>query len=99
MRIEVTVPNLPESVSDATLLDWHKKPGEQVTRTDHLVDLETDKVILEVPVPEAGMLLEVRRNKGDVVLAGEVLAIIESCAETPEDTHETPVPFLSLIHI
>ncbi|MCU0736300.1 MAG: 2-oxoglutarate dehydrogenase complex dihydrolipoyllysine-residue succinyltransferase [Methylotetracoccus sp.] len=52
MRIEVSVPNLPESVSDATLLDWHKKPGEAVQRNDNLVDLETDKVVLEVPMPQ-----------------------------------------------
>jgi 2-oxoglutarate dehydrogenase E2 component (dihydrolipoamide succinyltransferase) len=78
MRIEVTVPNLPESVSDATLLDWHKQPGDPVQKTDNLVDLETDKVVLEVPVPENGVLQEIRRRKGDVVTSGDLLAVIET---------------------
>jgi 2-oxoglutarate dehydrogenase E2 component (dihydrolipoamide succinyltransferase) len=78
MRIEVTVPNLPESVSDATLLDWHKRPGEPVGKSDTLIDLETDKVVLEVPVPEAGVLTEVFRQKGDVVTSGDLLAVIET---------------------
>jgi 2-oxoglutarate dehydrogenase E2 component (dihydrolipoamide succinyltransferase) len=78
MLIEVTVPNLPESVSDATLLDWHKQPGDPVKRADHLVDLETDKVVLEVPVPENGILQEVRHTKGDVVASGDLLAVIET---------------------
>jgi len=52
MRIEVLVPNLPESVSDATLLDWHYQAGQSVTKDTSLIDLETDKVVLEVPVPE-----------------------------------------------
>lgn len=78
MRIEVSVPNLPESVSDATLLDWHKKPGEAVQRNDNLVDLETDKVVLEVPVPESGVLREVIGSRGDVVTSGQLLAVIET---------------------
>ncbi|MGY6213980.1 2-oxoglutarate dehydrogenase complex dihydrolipoyllysine-residue succinyltransferase [Methylolobus aquaticus] len=78
MRIEVNVPNLPESVSDATLLDWHKKPGERVSRDDNLIDLETDKVVLEVPVPENGILQEAVGNRGDVVTSGQLLAVIET---------------------
>ncbi len=78
MRIEVSVPSLPESVSDATLLDWHKKPGEVVQRNENLVDLETDKVVLEVPVPESGVLREVVGTKGDVVTSGQLLAVIET---------------------
>jgi 2-oxoglutarate dehydrogenase E2 component (dihydrolipoamide succinyltransferase) len=78
MRIEVNVPNLPESVSDATLLDWHKQPGDPVQKTDNLVDLETDKVVLEVPVPENGILQEIRHRKGDVVASGDLLAVIET---------------------
>ncbi|WP_139556613.1 2-oxoglutarate dehydrogenase complex dihydrolipoyllysine-residue succinyltransferase [Methylotetracoccus oryzae] len=78
MRIEVNVPNLPESVSDATLLDWHKKPGDRVSRDDNLIDLETDKVVLEVPVPENGILQEAVGNRGDVVTSGQLLAVIET---------------------
>lgn len=78
MRIEVFVPNLPESVSDATLLDWHHQAGEVVTKDTSLIDLETDKVVLEVPVPATGILQEVRRSKGDIVSSGDLLAIIET---------------------
>jgi 2-oxoglutarate dehydrogenase E2 component (dihydrolipoamide succinyltransferase) len=78
MRIEVNVPNLPESVSDATLLDWHKKPGDRVSRDDNLIDLETDKVVLEVPVPENGILQQAVGNRGDVVTSGQLLAVIET---------------------
>ena len=81
MRIEVLVPNLPESVSDATLLDWHYQVGEFMTKDSNLIDLETDKVVLEVPVPEAGVLQEVHRQKGDLVQSGELLAVIETQAE------------------
>ena len=81
MRIEVLVPNLPESVSDATLLDWHYQVGEFMTKDSNLIDLETDKVVLEVPVPEAGVLQEVRRQKGDLVQSGELLAVIETQAK------------------
>ncbi len=84
MRIEVSVPILPESVSDATLLDWHKKPGEPVQRNDNLVDLETDKVVLEVPVPESGVLRELIGTRGDVVTSGQLLAVIETDAAVAE---------------
>lgn len=80
MRIEVLVPNLPESVSDATLLEWHHLAGETVTKDASLIDLETDKVVLEVPVPETGILREVRRGKGDIVSSGDLLAVIETGA-------------------
>jgi len=82
MRIEVLVPNLPESVSDATLLDWHHQAGERVNKDAKLIDLETDKVILEVPVPETGLLQEIRRGKGDVVASGDVIAVIDTEAAT-----------------
>ncbi len=78
MRIEVLVPNLPESVSDATLLDWRHQAGDTVTRDNSLIDLETDKVVLEIPVPESGVLQEIRRHKGDIVASGDVLAVIET---------------------
>ncbi len=90
MRIEVTVPNLPESVSDATLLDWHKKPGEAVKANENLIDLETDKVVLEVPVPEDGVLTEILHTKGDTVKSGQPLAIIDT--EGAAAPQENPAP-------
>jgi 2-oxoglutarate dehydrogenase E2 component (dihydrolipoamide succinyltransferase) len=77
MSIEVLVPNLPESISDATLATWHKKPGDIINKNDNLVDLETDKVVLEVPAPESGILREIRKEDGAIVVAGEVLAVLE----------------------
>jgi 2-oxoglutarate dehydrogenase E2 component (dihydrolipoamide succinyltransferase) len=73
------VPQLPESVADATLVSWHKKPGDSVVRDENLVDLETDKVVLEVPAPTAGVLKEIRIQDGTVT-SGQVLAIIEEGA-------------------
>jgi 2-oxoglutarate dehydrogenase E2 component (dihydrolipoamide succinyltransferase) len=78
MTNEVRVPTLPESVADATVLTWHKKPGEAVRQDENLVDLETDKVVLEVPSPAAGVLKEILRREGEVVGANEVLAIVEA---------------------
>ena len=60
MTIEIKVPPLPESVSDATLINWHKKTGDQISRDENLVDLETDKVVLEIPSPKSGVLTEIR---------------------------------------
>jgi 2-oxoglutarate dehydrogenase E2 component (dihydrolipoamide succinyltransferase) len=78
MSIEVKVPQLPESVADATLVSWHKQPGETVGRDENLVDLETDKVVLEVPSPVAGVLKEIRVVNGTTVTSGQVLAILEA---------------------
>src|ERR1041384_7231270 len=78
MSIEVRVPQLPESVADATLVNWHKKPGDSVGRDENLVDLETDKVVLEVPAPSAGVLKEIRVDNGATVTSGQVLAILEA---------------------
>lgn len=78
MSIEVKVPQLPESVTDATLVAWHKKPGEAVGRDENLVDLETDKVVLEVPAPSAGVLKEIKVENGATVTSGQVLAILEA---------------------
>jgi 2-oxoglutarate dehydrogenase E2 component (dihydrolipoamide succinyltransferase) len=77
MTIEVRVPQLPESVADATLVAWHKQPGDSVSRDENLVDLETDKVVLEVPAPTAGVLTEIRLKDGTTVTSGQVLALIE----------------------
>jgi 2-oxoglutarate dehydrogenase E2 component (dihydrolipoamide succinyltransferase) len=80
MTIEVRVPQLPESVADATLVSWHKKPGDSVVRDENLVDLETDKVVLEVPAPVAGVLKEIRLTDGTTVTSGQILAVIEEGA-------------------
>jgi 2-oxoglutarate dehydrogenase E2 component (dihydrolipoamide succinyltransferase) len=77
VSIEVKVPLLPESVSDATLVSWHKKAGEAVRRDENLVDLETDKVVLEVPAPADGVLKQIVANDGAVVTSGQVLAILD----------------------
>jgi 2-oxoglutarate dehydrogenase E2 component (dihydrolipoamide succinyltransferase) len=80
MTIEVRVPQLPESVADATIVSWHKKPGDAVARDENLVDLETDKVVLEVPAPAAGVLTEIKIGDGTTVTSGQLLAVIEAGA-------------------
>ena len=82
MSTEVKVPVLPESVSDATIAAWHKKPGDAVKRDENLVDLETDKVVLEVPAPVDGVLKEIRHQTGDTVNSQDVIAILEEGAAT-----------------
>jgi len=77
VSIEVKVPQLPESVADATLVAWHKKAGDTVRREENLVDLETDKVVLEVPAPADGVIREIVANDGAVVTSGQLLAILE----------------------
>jgi 2-oxoglutarate dehydrogenase E2 component (dihydrolipoamide succinyltransferase) len=80
MSLEVKVPVLPESVADATISTWHKKVGDSVKRDENLVDLETDKVVLEVPAPADGVIKQLVRNEGDTVTGQEVIAIIEEGA-------------------
>ncbi|MFY2765091.1 dihydrolipoyllysine-residue succinyltransferase [Arenimonas sp. MALMAid1274] len=80
MSIEVKVPVLPESVSDATIATWHKKAGDSVRRDENLLDLETDKVVLEVPSPVDGVLKELKFKEGDTVTSQQVIAIIEEGA-------------------
>jgi 2-oxoglutarate dehydrogenase E2 component (dihydrolipoamide succinyltransferase) len=106
MSIEVKVPVLPESVSDATIATWHKKAGDAVKRDENLVDLETDKVVLEVPSPVDGVLKEIRQQAGDTVNSQQVIAIIEegavaaapasapapATAEAPKATAAAPAP-------
>jgi len=84
MTIEVKVPVLPESVEDAIIAGWHKQPGDTVRRDDKLVDLETDKVVLEVPAPTDGILTEIKSAEGDTVHSDDLLAIIEEGAVTAE---------------
>ena len=76
MTVDVKVPVLAESVPDATLLEWRKQPGDAVAKDEILIELETDKVVLEVPAPEAGVLAEILKHAGDTVLSQEVLARI-----------------------
>jgi len=80
MSIEVRVPQLPESVADATLVSWHKQPGDSVNRDENLVDLETDKVVLEVPAPTGGVIKELKVANGATVTSGQLLAILEEGA-------------------
>ena len=87
MNIEIKVPQLPESVSDATLVSWNRSPGDTVRRDENLVELETDKVVLAVPCPTDGILREVRAANGATVTAGEVLALLEP-AEIPAPAGE-----------
>jgi 2-oxoglutarate dehydrogenase E2 component (dihydrolipoamide succinyltransferase) len=80
MSIEVKVPQLPESVADATLVSWHKKKGDRVERDENLVDIETDKVVLEVPAPASGVLADIQVTDGTTVTGGQVIAILEEGA-------------------
>ena len=93
MSIEVKVPQLPESVSDALLAKWHKKVGDAITRDENLIDLETDKVMLEVPAPVTGVLREIKVQDGATVISGQLLAIIEAGATaSPAATSSKAAP-------
>ena len=96
MSTEVKVPVLPESVSDATIATWHKKAGEPVKRDENLVDLETDKVVLEVPAPVDGVLKEIKFQAGDTVTSQQVIAVIEegavAAAPAPAPAAAAPAP-------
>ena len=85
MIIEIKVPALSESVAEATLLSWHKKIGDPINRDENLIDIETDKVVLELPSPDDGVLVEVIKNDGDTVTAGEVIAKIDTEAKIQPD--------------
>ena len=96
MLVEVKVPVLSESVSEATLLSWHKKEGESVERDENLIDIETDKVVLELPAPAAGTLAKIAKDDGATVTAGEVIATIDTEAGSstavpaPAESGNTP---------
>ena len=83
MLVEVKVPALSESVAEATLLSWHKKQGEFVKRDENLIDIETDKVVLELPAPAAGVLTKVVKGDGGTVTSNEVIATIDTDAKAP----------------
>lgn len=93
MSVEVRVPVLPESIADAVIAGWHKQAGESVNQDEMLVDLETDKVILEVPAISSGVVKEIRFNVGDTVTTDQVLAIIDDTAtagEQPAQAEQEP---------
>jgi 2-oxoglutarate dehydrogenase E2 component (dihydrolipoamide succinyltransferase) len=81
MQIEVKVPPLSESVSEATLVSWHKKEGDAVKRDENLIDIETDKVVMELPAPADGVIVKVIKGDGGTVVAGEVIAMIDTEAK------------------
>ena len=103
MRVEVRSPTLPESVTEATLLSWHKQAGDTVTRDENLVDIETEKVVLEVPAPQNGVLKELLKSDGEAVGSDEPIAIIETEAakavgkETPAPAQATPAPVAAAV--
>ena len=93
-QIEVKVPQLSESVAEATLLQWHKKVGESVARDENLIDIETDKVVLELPAPSAGVIIQIVKADGSTVVAGETIAIIDTEASaqvSPLEVKAAPV--------
>ena len=90
MLIEVKVPQLSESVSEATLLAWHKKVGEAVKRDENLIDIETDKVVLELPAPADGVLSKIVKGDGGTVKAGEVIATIDTDGKASVATAAAP---------
>jgi 2-oxoglutarate dehydrogenase E2 component (dihydrolipoamide succinyltransferase) len=94
-QIEVKVPQLSESVAEATLLSWHKKTGEAVSRDENMIDIETDKVVLELPAPTAGVIVQIIKNDGATVVSGEVIAIIDteaSAQASPLQVSAAPAP-------
>ena len=106
MLIEVKVPQLSESVSEATLVSWHKKEGEFVTRDENLIDIETDKVVLETPAPESGVLKSIKKANGSAVTSNELIAVIDTdakaaagapAAAAPGATAAKPAPAAALV--
>src|SRR5216117_4090645 len=94
MLIEVKVPVLPESITEATLVNWQKKAGDAIKRDENLVDVETDKVVLELPAPGSGIVTEIRKPDGATVSAQEVIAVIDTDAKgaAPGDAAAAPAP-------
>jgi 2-oxoglutarate dehydrogenase E2 component (dihydrolipoamide succinyltransferase) len=90
-QIEVKVPQLSESVAEATLLSWHKKVGESVSRDENMIDIETDKVVLELPAPSAGVIVQLIKADGATVVSGETIAIID----TEASAQTSPLPITS----
>ena len=101
MLLEVKVPQLSESVAEATLVSWHKKEGEAVARDENLIDIETDKVVLELPAPGAGVIVKIIKGNGESVTSGEVIAHIdtEAAAGASAPAAEAPRSFLGQISL
>ena len=99
MQIEVKVPTLSESVSEATLVAWHKKVGEAVKRDENLIDIETDKVVMELPAPADGVLIKIVRGDASTVVAGEVIAMIDTEAKVDAVTAATVPPAATLASV
>ncbi|NBQ70720.1 MAG: hypothetical protein EBU46_18570, partial [Nitrosomonadaceae bacterium] len=95
MLVEVKVPALSESVAEATLISWHKKAGDYVNRSENLIDIETDKVVMELPAPSAGVLAKVLKGDGATVASGEVIAMIETEATVQPENEVKPAPAAS----
>lgn len=91
MTIEVKVPTLPESVADAVVVSWHKQPGDSVKRDESLVDIETDKVVLEVPATEDGVLSEIIEQEGATVVSNQLLAKLEPATLTDAQPKSAPL--------
>ncbi len=92
MLVEVKVPQLSESVAEATLVAWHKKIGEFVTRDENLVDIETDKVVLETPAPDSGVLVKISKGDGGTVVGKEVIATIDTDGKPQAASRSTAAP-------
>ena len=86
MIVEVKVPQLSESVAEATLLEWHKKAGDPVSRDENLIEIETDKVVMELPSPADGVLVEIVKAERSAVTSGEVIARIDTDAKAARIT-------------
>jgi 2-oxoglutarate dehydrogenase E2 component (dihydrolipoamide succinyltransferase) len=95
MRVEVKVPQLPESVAEATLVSWHKEAGQAVRRDENLIDIETDKVVLELPAPGDGVLVEVLKGNGSTVTSNEVIAILDTEAQAAAVAEPAAAPATS----
>lgn len=92
MSTEIKAPTFPESVADGTVATWHKKAGEQVARDELIVDIETDKVVLEVVAPDDGVISEIIKNEGDIVLSGEVIGKFEAGASGSTSAPQSEAP-------
>ena len=90
MSTEIKAPTFPESVADGTIATWHKKPGEQVERDELIVDIETDKVVLEVVAPDKGVIEKILKNEGDIVLSSEVIGMFTAGATGSASASEAP---------
>ena len=91
MLVDVKVPQLSESVAEATLVTWHKKPGDYVERDENLIDIETDKVVMELPAPMSGVLVKIAKADGGTVISNEVIASIDTEAKAAIAKAAAPV--------